>query len=525
MAAVHQREESTLYTLILAASALLSLALFVILLLVAASVSPLYAALLMVAGLGAAGCVVIFGVPGAICVAAVVSSFLLMVRIDEGLAIPLQEPIKLKATYWVAMFLLFSLGAVTLLASGSRRKYSLGKLHGWPLVLFCLFTLFVIPVNLIFEPRLPTRALLGELLALLSIALPPVFALLIPRAPLSKWHTRLCLRAIVGMGGLAGLIMSLFGLLPGDVMSALGWSSGTVGTVDLVRGRLPLGHPNTVAAIMLLLVPSTVILGLGDRQIWWRAFYAGCGLFMFCGTLFALSRGALLCMMITVSLSLLYLWTTWRGWRRALGTLGILSVGVLLVGLALFLFMRLDFSRFWSRGYFEEASVERRLDSMKTALLIFAEHPLQGISPDSFYNRLELRPDWDPPLLDPISPVFTYQGHISAETPHNMYLMGLAEFGLIGAGLFLWVLLRALGPIFKAWLKVPMSLSERRAFVAYGIGVFAFFLMGVFEALLFTSLRANVVFWIFLGLHLRFVQLLRLEQPDEDPSATPQALD
>src|SRR5690606_38047028 len=119
------------------------------------------------------------------------------------------------------------------------------------------------------------------------------------------------------------------------------------------------------------------------------------------------------------------------------------------------------------------------------------------------YPRLELRPGWEPLMQDRTSPIFIYKERTTAETPHNFYLMLLAEFGLAGALLFLWLLVRAVKPLLRARALDHVELADKRALTAVLIGVVAFLLMGMFEAVLLTGLRANIVFWVYLGLATR----------------------
>ncbi|MBI2433538.1 MAG: hypothetical protein HYV26_11770, partial [Candidatus Hydrogenedentes bacterium] len=119
----------------------------------------------------------------------------------------------------------------------------------------------------------------------------------------------------------------------------------------------------------------------------------------------------------------------------------------------------------------------------------------------------ELRPGWIPPLADVISPIFFYEGHTTAETPHNFYLTVFAEFGLIGAAFFFWLLWRLFRRLWRARRLPELTLPERRLFTAVLLGLCAFLMIGMFEAVLMTSVRANLVFWIFAGLALRYARI------------------
>jgi O-antigen ligase len=450
----------------------------------------------------------VFGFAGAIALAAVLCAFLLMARFDEGWALPVDHIIKIKLTHLITTGCVFALGLASIgrafggaigttpVVGRAQRRLALG---------LCLFALFALVMNHLYDSTVPHREINGELLALIAVLVPVAFVWQLPHSRLSKGRALLALRALILLGGLAGLIMGMFGLLPGAVLGALGWSGATGGTIDLVRGRLPLGHPNTVAAVMLLLLPPAVVLGLNDRNLLWRPIYLACVLSMFGGTLFALSRAALMVMLLSVGATVAYLFFTQKQYRVLMFFL-LSGILVVFVGITAFLFSTMDFSRFWSRGYAESASVERRYESLVAALAVWRDHPLLGVSPDAVYTRLDLRPDWEPPTSDIASPIVYYRGMPSAETPHNMYLTAFAELGTPGAFLFFLLILSTLLQLYGAQARLADT-GQRRIIVGFMLGLGSFMLMGMFEALLMTSLRAATIFWVFAGLSLRYAAL------------------
>lgn len=477
-----------------------------------------------------AACIVVFALVGSVGLllcGMVSSSVLLMVRFDEQYAISIGGGLHIKGIYLLMLAVLGALCAYIVAyrlisheSNGAITRYAHGM--AWPLAGFVGTALVAVLINHWANQFGVKRYAAGEVAALGTIALPISFALLIPLSNLSEKRTLLCLRGIVLLGGLAGFVMAMFGLLPGAVLGALGWGKAMVGTADLVRGRLPLGHPNTVAAFMILLLPATVIMGLGDRRLFWRVFYLACGATMFCGVLFALSRGALLCtMFITVCafVSLLY---TMKGRMRLIGFGLVIVVALLLVAVASVLFARFDFSRLWSRGYHETASVERRTESMLAAAAIWRDHKFLGVSPDAVYPRLDLRVDWKTATEDQVSPIVYYRGMRSAETPHNMYLTALAEFGLIGAAFFFYLIYHVLIWVWRSIWRKNLLVYDQRLLLSLGLGMCGFLMMGMFEALLFATLRASIIFWIFAGLTARFILLTASSRP-QIPSKTPEA--
>jgi O-antigen ligase len=485
---------------------------------------PMLLVLGVVGFLGAIGLFSVFGIEGGLLVAATIMSFLLMQRFDEGLAVPLGE-FEFRGFYTVtsllfaALFLIVAARNLTDTMAGQDGRAFAARFMGlW--TAFAFSGTFTILVNQVFDEYVPERSLLGELLAWYAILMPMLFLPLALGSRISHRRALWCLHAMVGLGGLAGLVLSAFGILPGQILGALGWQGTIQGTTDLVRGRLPLGHPNHVAAVMNMLLPIALVYGFLGRGWMWRLLHLGCAFFMLCGVLFALSRGALLNMAVVIVVTLAYVFLTRenRRWYTPF-----LMAGALMVSLVvpLILFQTYDFSRFWSRGYYEDASVERRAESMSTALAVWMDYPIRGASPNAVYPRLELHgSDWEPDFGDSISPVVYYRGLPTAETPHNLFLIVPAEFGLVGAVIFFgmfaymaWVLLRA--------RRLPgIDRMDRQLIAAFVFSLGGLLLSGMFEAILFAGMRVNVIFWVLFGVAFVYTfQAVANRKPDS--GATP----
>jgi len=469
--------------------------------------------------LAAAGTFVL-GLPGLILLLTSVMSFLLMQRLDEGLAIPFYD-VSLRGMYWMTPLLLALLVAhvlwyrLELRSPAAEERRLAGRLFArW--TWFTIFALAALALNHLMDDRVVARKAPGELLGVLAICLPVLFCVLILLSDLSPRRTLLCIQALIGLGGFAGFIMALFGLLPDQVVGMLGWVKASGGTVDLVRGRLPLGHPNAVAATMLLLLPAATVLGLSRRVRLWRVFYLSCAVLMFAGVLFSLSRASLFNMGLVLCVTLGYLFFTERD-HRLRGCLVSLFLAAFLMLLAAGLLSRYDFSRFWSRGYYEAASVARRADSMRSARIVWKDHMLWGASPDAVYPRLELRPGWTPPVSDSISPIIFYRGHRSSETPHNFYLTLLAEFGLLGGILFLSMVIAVGRALWRIRSLPKLDADDRKTIDAFALGLGAFLVAGMSEAVLMVGLRVSLVAWIFAGLALRYA-LLAAEKDTAPPA-------
>jgi hypothetical protein len=108
----------------------------------------------------------------------------------------------------------------------------------------------------------------------------------------------------------------------------------------------------------------------------------GGALAMFTGILFPLSRSALMVTSGMLVLAAIYLLAT-RQDARSGDIFLVIAFMVVLAGATAYLFSKYDFSRFWSTGYFEKATLQGRRDSMNTALVAWRDYPLFGAAPDA----------------------------------------------------------------------------------------------------------------------------------------------
>ncbi len=479
------------------------------------------ASLIIIAGVG----YLFVGGPGLILLLPVVCCFALLVRFNTLLAIPAGR-LQITAVYWLSAV---SLGLISLDALARRRSsFHTPDRETWLvsristiLILFACVSVLGLAFNHLFGSHISGRSVGREILALGAILIPMGYAIAIPSLKLSKRRVLMCIRGMVLLGAATGLLMAVFGLAADLFVGLLGWVQAAPGTLDLARGRTPLGHPNTVAAVLQMLLVTAMILGLRSRDRFWRPFYLLSAAVMVMGILFSLSRAALSVTVFMVLLVLAYLLVAEKRLRLGQMVLGVLFTG-LLVLIGAYLFTNYDFSRFWSRKYFEDASVERRVDSMNTALLVWRDHPLFGSSPGSVYLRQEIDPENLPDGRDHVGEVVVYRGNITAVHPHNMYLAALAEFGLLGGGLLFFFLASVALLLYRFRCRPDLSPHDREVMTAMGFGFLTMLLTGMAESMFIVNLRYAVICWTFVGLAIRYGLAARTEfgnQPATSPSA------
>jgi O-antigen ligase len=152
---------------------------------------------------------------------------------------------------------------------------------------------------------------------------------------------------------------------------------------------------------------------------------------------------------------------------------------------------------------FMEPSIARdyyiRADIIRITWEIFKDHPFTGVGIGNFamyaaaYKALRL------------------------DIPHNVYLYFLAEFGLVGFGLFLfWA--GSLLSLCVRGLKRLWGGEERVVMLSLLVGVIIFFL----EAIVISFTFREIDVWCFVGLTVAGVQLFALS-PGKSPNLMRQA--
>ena len=471
-----------------------------------------------------AGAYKMVGAPGIILLLPVLYCFAGLNRIDDIFSIGINERFRIPVAYWLTVLCVLLL-ALTVpwgryarageVSPGQRfaRRFVAGLLL---FVGLCAFSLFL---NHLSDPYVKDRSAIAEVLSLGAIVFPMALVAVIPMTNLSKSHTRMCMQAMIGLAAATGLILAVFGLMPERFIGLLGWTGFGFGTVDLVRGRTPLGHPNTVAALLQIFMAICVVLGVRQKGALFRGLYLAAAGAIFIGILFSLSRTALGVSGITLMLVFAYLLLS-RKQSRGVEMFLIGGFFAVLICGMVYLFMTYDFSRFWSRGYYEVQSIGGRTESMRTAALVWLDHPLFGTGPGAMYPRLESEYGWVYEGFSDVGFVFYYRGHITLPHPHNMYLLMLAEFGLLGTAAAVFLIGSVGWMLYRLRKRLEGRELDHELVTAAMFGLLATLLSGMAESLFLINMRHGIVIWTFFGLAIRYG--IATEQEDAPRESAPE---
>ncbi|MEC9374091.1 MAG: O-antigen ligase family protein, partial [Planctomycetota bacterium] len=197
------------------------------------------------------------------------------------------------------------------------------------------------------------------------------------------------------------------------------------------RARGTLGHPNILAPWLMLLAPAFLAMStvIRDRALQLVCFTVGAvGLV---GVAFTLSRAAWA--VAFVQMCILAAALTWMGALKARQTLGIAVVVGLAGVLATAPFIDTLVERV-TRDFV--ASVDFRAEYNEDALAIFMKSPAIGVGPNNFVHYL---PEYDPTINDFLEEANTVRKLVNIRViaaVHNMYLLLLAEIGILGIAAF-----------------------------------------------------------------------------------------
>jgi len=235
------------------------------------------------------------------------------------------------------------------------------------------------------------------------------------------------------------------------------------------RASGPFGNPNSLAAMLLMLIPAVGVLALrtgarATERVWWGwvtlIFIFGLGL--------TVSRGPWLGL-----IAALILWpmlAAMGGWRRRVVLAVAVALGAILAGMVLSTISPKTRERF--SAMFDESGERTRPIMWRAAWKLFEEHPAWGSGAGSYNEMFERhRPERFPDVT---------------LWAHNDYLNTLSDYGLVGLGLLLgvggWLAWRrGGGPLGVSSGERSRLRRERRPWLAdggsrqgIGVGLLAF---------------------------------------------------
>lgn len=266
---------------------------------------------------------------------------------------------------------------------------------------------------------------------------------------------------------LAGAMTSLYALAQAAHLDPFVWRN-TSDFGSYVRPFGTLGHPNQLAAYLVLALPITVLFARESAQrCHWRRFgilVAIVGIDSL-AVLFSLSRGAWLAM-IVMAVMLAFAWQPFRrkaAWKIALVLVAPLGTGLMVGG------ENCAFGNIRSR-LAQLADSPARREVWAGAIAIFREHPFFGSGLDTFQLAFEPKRS------------VAYWGAEWNGSPthaHNEFLNLLATQGLFGTICELAAVVLLLRALWTSWNT--RTAAEKDMGLAIGTGLVGFLVTGLFS--------------------------------------------
>lgn len=201
---------------------------------------------------------------------------------------------------------------------------------------------------------------------------------------------------------------------------------GTFGDASSVRVTGLLGFPNALGSFLVMTLPVGLALAVTPQRPWVRLAGIGAVAAGLPALIFTFSRGAWLAFAAASALVLL-LELRRRPAREQLRLLSVNGMIVLLVGVVVYALYGDEILARLQRSPAESLEIRSQLNW--AALRVFRENPIFGVGPNVF--PLELLGSNE---SDAVAPA------------HDLYLLVLAEAGLVGLLIFVAQLLRCLRP-------------------------------------------------------------------------------
>ncbi len=241
-------------------------------------------------------------------------------------------------------------------------------------------------------------------------------------------------------------------------------------------------NPNHFGGWLSMVLPITMSLSLfgPKRQKWLRGAFGILSALLFICLLLTASRGA------------------WLGFVGAILLMGVLnSKKLVLITLISILILSFAVSGKFEQkltSFFSTTTIEGktapRIILWKETLIMIKDKPLLGHGVNSFMSN------WSKYGVGK-----GVSGH--PWYPHNCYLHMAAEIGLIGLGMFMWIIIMLFKSTIKFLKKIKVKSEEDRFYQAVGLGL----LGGITACLIHSFVDNNLYvvllatfFWVLLGL-------------------------
>jgi len=359
-----------------------------------------------------------------------------------------------------------------------------GKANGVALPQVLLFVLALAGILLkspeYFSVDRPLRALLW-------MFVPMVAFWIVASSRISRREALLLTRVMLGVGAMMALLGLRFPLQLWHAKSA-GFLFGSH-TAAAFRTITPVGGPGLSAMILGMMLPVALALAMEDGR-WWRRLWTFCALLFVVAIAFSINRtGIIACICSLVFFG----WLNRRVLRRRMLVVALtVAVAAGLVTVAVLNYRHYtNFTRVTRFLDADNSSDRLRITTARAAFEVGSNRPVLGSGLGRFYPR-------------DVGPVVLVEGIPTARDPHSLYLLALAEMGVPGLVLVLWLVCRPM----LDFLRERRRADFRRALLlsAFAASLLAMDVYSIMSCAVFVHFQVATVAWWTVGLGYQFVQ-------------------
>ncbi|OQX51430.1 MAG: hypothetical protein B5M53_11085 [Candidatus Cloacimonas sp. 4484_209] len=409
--------------------------------------------------------------------------------------------IRFKLSFFIMAFVLFMLFLKIWASNVISKNY---KSTSLPLKKV-LALLFVGLVSTYFN-RENHEGVLDSLYALLYFVIPIFYVYLIPRLNLNRFQLIFLAKFFVIIGltiSLLVIILSFNTDLAMQTLSLQTFGRRAIGW-DFARISLSFGSANAIGTILLINLPLCVSFYLIERRVFLKSLFMSTSILLAVGSLSTLSRtSAIVLCVLVLGFLLSARHHSFAIKKYILLALMFISITVLLLSF--------NFSRYRRI----EGSLSRRVENVKTSMMIAMDHILLGVGPNNIFQRMDLiwpnivqqkkHIGWQKTLEEYKSAY--YKGYRTCLDPHNVYIMILAELGLFGLLAFLFIVVDIIKSILNTTKRDFIGMYEKQILRGMLWGIIGFLIECLTGSYLVNNYKVAVFFWTYAGTALAISSL------------------
>lgn len=345
------------------------------------------------------------------------------------------------------------------------------------------------------------QSFMSSLYAMFYFVLPIAYVFLLPRIGINATDIDFFILILIALGVVISVLLISSAFQSDYFMQVLKWKTfGSGGSEDFVRSKLPFGGATGVGAVITLIIPLCYFQYFIQKSIFMKRFVLMASITMTIGAVVTLSRSTLLILCIYI-LSI-FLNKKSLKLKHQLIFVTVIIISIVTLGI------KYDLSRYTM------TDTLGRTKMWSTAMLVIRDNPVFGVGPNTIYKRVDsIRKKYSYLRNEELVHKYlstSYKGHWSLYNPHNSYLWIMAEYGLTGFFLFLYIVISMMNELIKSLRSNFLTKKDRYVIKGFFLGTIGFLIQNLKGSFLINNHRIAIPFWIYIGIALCYAQLIKI---------------